>query len=55
MNLNEATKHADLDTLKDAFDKGVSVDIRDKYFKTPLMIGCVNGNLEVVSYLVERG
>ena len=55
MNINDAAKHADLDTLRDAFERGVSVDIRDKYFKTPLMIACVNGSLNVVKFLVERG
>ena len=55
MNVNDATKHADLDTLKDALNRGVNVDIRDKYFKTPLMIACVNGNMQVVKFLVDKG
>ena len=55
INFNDATKHADLDTLKDALSRGVSVDIPDKYYKTPLMIACVNGNIEVMKFLVERG
>ncbi len=55
MNINEAVKHSDMDTLKDAFLRGLDVDVKDKYYKTPLMIACAYGNLKVVKFLVERG
>ena len=55
MNLNIASKHKDIETLKDAFARGVSVDMRDKYYKTPLMIAAVNGRIDMVQFLVENG
>ncbi len=54
-NINNATKHGDLDTLKEAFQRGTDVNIRDKFFKTPLMIACTHGNLEVAQFLVDNG
>lgn len=55
MNLNEAAKHGDLNSLKDAFSHGTPVDTMDKYFKTPLMVSAAYGNFTVVKYLVELG
>lgn len=55
MNVNVASKHSDMETLKDAFCKGLHVDMRDKYYKTPLMIAAVNGNIDMVQFLVEKG
>lgn len=61
----------DLHTLLDAFKSGsinsggmfnhlpiflgVPVDIRDKYYKTPLMIAAANGDLETTEFLLECG
>lgn len=55
MNITDASKHKDVDTLKSAMMKGTGVDTKDKYFKTPLMVACLNGNIEVVRFLVENG
>ena len=55
MKLNDAARHGDLDSLKDAFSRGTSVDTTDKYFKTPLMVAAAHGNILVVKYLVEKG
>lgn len=54
-NVNEAAKHGDLDTLAEAFQTGTLVDVRDKYFKTPLMVASCYGNMKVCKFLVERG
>ena len=55
INLNDAVKHGDLDSLKDAFNMGTNVDTRDKYYKTPLMVACAYGNMDVAKYLIESG
>jgi len=34
---------------------GVPVDIRDKFYKTPLMIAAANGDLETTKFLLECG
>lgn len=54
-NINYLTKAGDLSSLKKAFESGVSVDIRDHFYKTPLMAACASGNLEAVQFLVEKG
>ena len=53
--MSDATKHKDLETLKDALARGMDIDIRDKFYKTPLMIACADANIEVARFLVERG
>ena len=55
MNISDAAKVGDLETLKSAFARGVSVDQRDKYYKTPLMVACAHGNIEVAAYLLQIG
>ena len=34
---------------------GVPVDIRDKFYKTPLMIAAANGDLDTTTFLLECG
>ena len=55
MNINEAAKMGDFDSLKNAFAKGVSVDTRDKYYKTPLMVACASGHINMAKFLVDNG
>lgn len=55
INLNEAVKDGDFDSLKTALQRGVHVDTRDKFFKTPLMTACAVGQFEMVKYLVDNG
>lgn len=55
MNINDASRHKDTDTLKDAFGNGTDVNTRDKYFKTPLMVAAMSGKIDVVKFLVENG
>lgn len=55
INICDASKHKDIDTLTDALSSGTSVDTRDKYYKTPLMVASAGGNIEVVKFLVENG
>ncbi|XP_074648459.1 ankyrin repeat and EF-hand domain-containing protein 1-like isoform X2 [Tubulanus polymorphus] len=55
ININDAAKNSDLESLKIAFQRGTPVDTRDKYYKTPLMAACSNSNIEVVRYLLNQG
>jgi len=38
-----------------SLQSGTEVDIRNKYFKTPLMASCAEGNLRLVKYLISLG
>ena len=55
MNIYEAVRHGDLESLMSALAGGLSVDCRDKYNKTPLMVACSHGRLDVAKFLLERG
>ncbi|KAM4842337.1 ankyrin repeat and EF-hand domain-containing protein 1 isoform 2-T2 [Thomomys bottae] len=54
-NINFITKAGDMASLKKAFESGIPVDMKDKYYKTPLMTACASGNIDVVKFLLERG
>nr|CAB3221664.1 ankyrin repeat and EF-hand domain-containing protein 1 [Phallusia mammillata] len=55
MNITDAARHGDIETLKRAFETGTEVDTRDKYFKTPLMAACAEGDIELTNYLLSAG
>ncbi|CAF3869297.1 unnamed protein product [Rotaria magnacalcarata] len=55
IHINNAVYRGDLHTLVDAFKSGVPVDIRDKFYKTPLMIAAANGDLETTNFLLQCG
>uniref|UniRef100_A0A8C4DI14 Ankyrin repeat and EF-hand domain containing 1a n=1 Tax=Dicentrarchus labrax TaxID=13489 RepID=A0A8C4DI14_DICLA len=55
VNINYCVKSGDLETLDLAFSQGVPVDVRDQFYKTPLMAACSSGNYEVAQYLLSRG
>ncbi|XP_076191219.1 ankyrin repeat and EF-hand domain-containing protein 1 isoform X3 [Aptenodytes patagonicus] len=55
MNINYLVRAGDILSLQKAFEEGVQVDIKDKYYKTPLMAACASGNIDVVQYLLEKG
>jgi ankyrin repeat protein len=55
VNLSHAANRADMHTLLDAFKRGMPVDIRDKYFKTPLMVAASNGDLDSCRFLLSCG
>ncbi|KAF7249320.1 Ankyrin repeat and EF-hand domain-containing protein 1 [Varanus komodoensis] len=54
-HINYLTKEGDLSSLKKAFESGVPVDIRDHFYKTPLMAACASGHMEAVQFLLEKG
>uniref|UniRef100_A0A8C6V164 Ankyrin repeat and EF-hand domain containing 1a n=1 Tax=Neogobius melanostomus TaxID=47308 RepID=A0A8C6V164_9GOBI len=53
INVNYCVKSGDLESLDLAFSQGVSVDVQDEFYKTPLMIACMNGSYEMVQYLLR--
>ena len=55
MNVNDAAKLGDLDSMRLAYTKGRPVDTRNKYFKTALMTACAQGNKQVVTFLLGNG
>ncbi|XP_009092040.3 ankyrin repeat and EF-hand domain-containing protein 1 [Serinus canaria] len=55
MDINYLVREGDFVSLQRAFDQGVPVDIKDKYYKTPLMVACASGNIVLVEFLLEKG
>ncbi|NWH96738.1 ANKE1 protein, partial [Tichodroma muraria] len=55
MDINYLVKEGDFVSLQKAFDEGVPVNIKDKYYKTPLMVACASGNIVLVEFLLEKG
>ena len=56
IQLYKAVRHGDLESLRAALELGaINVDIRDQYNKTPLMVACAHGRLDIVSFLIDRG
>ncbi|KAM3860928.1 ankyrin repeat and EF-hand domain-containing protein 1-like, partial [Diretmus argenteus] len=51
VNINYCMKSGDLESLDFAFSRGVPVDVKDTFYKTPLMAACSSGNYEVAQYL----
>ncbi|XP_043552800.1 ankyrin repeat and EF-hand domain-containing protein 1a [Chiloscyllium plagiosum] len=52
-NINYAARAEDMQSLKKAFIQGVPVDVQDKFFTTPLMAACADGNYTLAKYLIE--
>ncbi|XP_028858671.1 ankyrin repeat and EF-hand domain-containing protein 1 isoform X2 [Denticeps clupeoides] len=55
INISHSVRTCDLESLKVAFSQKVPVDIKDCFYKTPLMTACSNGNYEVVEFLLGLG
>ncbi|XP_030914173.1 ankyrin repeat and EF-hand domain-containing protein 1 [Geospiza fortis] len=55
MDINYLVREGDFVSLQRAFDQGVPVDMKDKYYKTPLMVACASGNIVLVEFLLEKG
>ncbi|NWW09303.1 ANKE1 protein, partial [Oreocharis arfaki] len=54
-DINYLVRAGDFVSLQKAFDDGVPVDIKDKYYKTPLMLACASGKIVLVEFLLEKG
>ena len=55
VSLSDAVKFGDLESIKVAINNGTPVNQRDKYYKTPLMIACLHGKIEVAQSLLNMG
>ncbi|KAK7103920.1 ankyrin repeat and EF-hand domain-containing protein 1-like isoform X2 [Littorina saxatilis] len=55
VNINEAAKMGDFDSLRKALLNGIHIDTRDKYYKTPLMSASAAGHFAMAKFLVEKG
>ena len=56
LNIYDAVKQADFLSLESALTRGITTtEIRDKFNKTPLMMACAHGKMDVVEWLLERG
>ncbi|XP_034153463.1 ankyrin repeat and EF-hand domain-containing protein 1 isoform X1 [Esox lucius] len=55
VNISYCVKTGDLESLSLAFIQGVPVDVKDCYYKTPLMTACGSGNYDVAEFLVGLG
>jgi ankyrin repeat protein len=56
VGLTNAVLRGDLHTVLDAFKRGLPVDIRDKFFKTPLMVAAgAGGDLKTCKFLLHCG
>lgn len=53
--INNCVRSRDVQSLDLAFRQGIPVDIQDPAYKTPLMVACAEGCLEVVRYLLRQG
>ncbi|KAF7690083.1 hypothetical protein HF521_011887 [Silurus meridionalis] len=55
ININYCVKTGDIESLKMAFSQKVSVEVKDHFYKTPLMTACASGNYEVARFLLNLG
>lgn len=57
INMYEAIRHGDFDSIESAYINGglILPDVRDKYNKTPLMLACGHGRLDVAKYFIDKG
>ncbi|KAM4633768.1 ankyrin repeat and EF-hand domain-containing protein 1 [Polymixia lowei] len=55
INISYCVKAGDLESLDLAFSQGVPVDVKDRFYKTPLMVACSSGNYDVAQYLISLG
>ncbi len=54
-NLWEAARTGQLDEVRRMLESGVPVNSQNSYGQTPLFMATMTGNLEVMSYLLEKG
>lgn len=55
MHINEAVKYNDIESIKLALKEGLDVNEKDRFYKTPLMLACLEGNYELTKFLIENG
>lgn len=55
INMNQHVTRDHLESLMVAFSRNVPVDIRDCYYKTPLMTACRSGKNQIARFLIALG
>lgn len=55
VNISRCVRTNDFKSLRLAFSQHVPVDIRDCFYKTPLMIACNGGNYKMAHFLISHG
>ncbi|XP_046712049.1 ankyrin repeat and EF-hand domain-containing protein 1-like isoform X2 [Silurus meridionalis] len=55
ISINDCVKRNDFGSLYIALRQNIPVDIRDHFYKTPLMNACISGNRKMVRYLIAHG
>lgn len=54
VNISECVRTDDYESLELAFSQNVPVDVRDHYYKTPLMNACIKGNYSMAQFLISK-
>ncbi|TTO79335.1 Ankyrin repeat and EF-hand domain-containing protein 1 [Bagarius yarrelli] len=54
-NINRCVRTGDFESLCLAFSQRLSVDIRDRFYKTPLMAACSSGSYDMAEFLITLG
>ena len=54
IHVNEVIKYNDKESLKSAVHNGFNVNQKDKFYKSPLMLACLEGNLDAAQYLIKQ-
>lgn len=55
MLLYEAVRHGNVESFMSAMASGLSVNCRDKYNKTPMMVAAAHGRVDMVKFLLDNG
>ncbi|KAL6477246.1 hypothetical protein MHYP_G00130810 [Metynnis hypsauchen] len=54
-NINYCIKTGDFESLCLAFSQQVPVDVKDPFYKTPLMMACSSGSYQMAKFLITLG
>ncbi|XP_060736585.1 ankyrin repeat and EF-hand domain-containing protein 1 isoform X2 [Tachysurus vachellii] len=55
ININRCVRTEDFESLCLAFSQRLPVDIRDRFYKTPLMAACSSGSYDMAEFLITLG
>ncbi|XP_014681685.1 PREDICTED: ankyrin repeat and EF-hand domain-containing protein 1-like isoform X2 [Priapulus caudatus] len=56
ISLSEAARAKDFESMLDAFEcNHATVNVQDKYYRTPLISACADGNIEAAEFLLQHG
>nr|XP_032819524.1 ankyrin repeat and EF-hand domain-containing protein 1 isoform X1 [Petromyzon marinus] len=55
VGVTAAVRGGDCESLLRAFSQDVPVDVRDPFYKTPLMAAAAHGNMELAAHLLQLG